>query len=111
VEHLYIQSGTWQLHWQDDIENSQWLEIFHAFAAVKNLYISSVFTPYVVQALRELVGERVTEVLPTLQTLFLEETLLFKLEPVQEMIGQFLAARRLSGHPVAVSRWERMFED
>ena len=78
---------------------------------MKNLYISSVFTPYVVQALRELVGERVTEVLPTLQTLFLEETLLFELEPVQEMIGQFLAARRLSGHPVAVSRWERMFED
>jgi hypothetical protein len=111
VEHLYIQSGTWQLHWQDDIENSQWLEIFQPFTAVKNLYISSVFTRCVVHALRELVGERVAEVLPALQTLFLEETLLFKLGPVQETIGQFLAARQLSGHPVTVSRWVRMFED
>ena len=99
------ESGSSQLHWQDDIENSQWLELLHPFTAVKDLYISQEFTPRIAPALQELVGERVTEVLPALQTLFLEEPL--PSGPVQETIGQFVAARQLAGHPIAVSRWER----
>jgi hypothetical protein len=51
----------------------------------------------------------VTEVLPAPQTLFLEETPLS--EPVQENIGKFVSARQLSGHPIAVSRWERKRSD
>jgi hypothetical protein len=105
VEHLYIRSGSWPLHWQDDIENSQWLEFLHPFTAVKRLYIPREFTRFIVPALQELVGERVTEVLPSLQTLFLEETHPSGL--VRQTIGNFVAARQLANYPIAVSRWER----
>jgi hypothetical protein len=104
VEHLYIQSGVSQRRWQGDIESSQWLELLRPFTAVKALYISSEFVPHVVPTLQELVGERLTEVLPALQTLFLKEPL--PSGPVQEIIGQFVAARQLAGHPITVSRWE-----
>ena len=104
VEHLYIRSRYRQQDWQDDIEGNQWLELFQPFAAVNDLYISSKFTPRIAPALKELVGERVTEVLPALQTLFLEPPLS---GPVQETIGQFLAVRQLANHPIGVSHWEK----
>jgi hypothetical protein len=94
-----------QRHWRDDIENSQWLELFRPFSAVNDLYISREFRPRIAPALQELIGERVTEVLPTLETIFLEETVSSEL--VQETVGQFVAARQLAGHPIAISRWER----
>jgi hypothetical protein len=106
VEHLYIIEDRFpQLPWQDSIESSQWLELFHPFTAVKSLYISREFVPRIAPALRELVGERVTEALPALQTLFLQEPP--PSGPVRESIGQFVAARQLAGHPVVDSRWER----
>jgi hypothetical protein len=71
---------------------------------VKNLYISQDFTSLITPALQELDGERVTEVLPTLETIFLEGSL--QSGPVQKAIEQFVAARQLAGHPIAVSRWE-----
>jgi hypothetical protein len=105
VEHLHIlENGFSRLDWQDDIENNQWLELFHSFPAVKSLYISSEFMPRIALALQELAAVRVTEVLPALQTLFLEP---LPSGPVQEIIGQFVAARRLAGHPITVTRWER----
>jgi hypothetical protein len=103
VEHLYIHRGAWPPDWQDDLEISQWLELLHPFTAVKDLYISEGFIPRIAPALKELVGERVSEVLPALQTLFLPETLL---EPVQEAIGQFIAARQITGQPITTSHWD-----
>jgi hypothetical protein len=106
VEHLYIhEDGCAQLRWQDDIESSQWLELLHPFTAVKGLHISLGFVQRIASSLQELTRERVTEVLPTLQSIFLEKTL--PSGPVQEAIGRFVAARRLASHPVAVSRWEK----
>jgi hypothetical protein len=106
VEHLYIlKHRSSRLCWQDDIESSQWLELFHPFTAAKGLYVSQEFAPRIAPALRELVGERATEVLPSLQSLFLEETP--PSGPVQETIEQFVAARQLASCPIAVSRWER----
>ena len=67
------------------------------------------FARCIAPALQELVGERVTEVLPALESLFLED--LQPSGPVQEAIGQFVAARQLLGHPVAVSRWKEMRYD
>ena len=106
VEHLYIhEDGCAQLRWQDDIESSQWLELLHPFAAVKDLHISRGFVQRIASSLQELTQEGVTELLPTLQSILLEKTL--PLGPVQEAIGRFVAARRLASHPVAVSRWEK----
>jgi hypothetical protein len=105
VECLYI-IGEDDCNWVDDIMNSQWVELLDPLTAVKDLYMSCEITPYIASALQELVGEGVTEVLPALQTIFLE-----LLESSQEAIGQFTAARELASHPIAVSRWEREDED
>jgi hypothetical protein len=106
LENLYIcEDGYPRLRWQNDTENAQWLELLHPFAAVKNLYLSKEFTLLIAPALQELVGERVVEILPVLQGLFLEEV--SPAGPVQEAIGQFVAARQLSGHPIAVSQWDK----
>jgi hypothetical protein len=96
------------LKWQDDIENSQWLELLHPFTGVKNLYLSKEFVPRVAPYLQELVGGRTTEVLPALQSLSLEGP-----PPsgaVEEAIGKFVATRQLSNIPVAVSYWDRGYD-
>jgi len=106
VEHLYIHGPRNLLpQWQDDIESMQWLEILHPFTTVKNLYVSENSAQCIAPALQELVGGRVTEVLPALESLFMEELLLSG--PVGEAIEQFVAARQVLGRPVTVSRWNR----
>ena len=104
IEHLYIREETdfppsWQES-QDDIETGQWLELLHRLTAVKDLHISREFMPRIALTLQEL---GVTGVLPALQTLFLEGMGALP-SGVEETIDQFVAARELAGHPIAVSR-------
>jgi len=106
VEHLHLYENPYpQLDWKDNIENAEWLQFLLPFTAVKNLYLSKYFAPRIAPALQELTGGRTTEVLPTLQNLFLEGFL--PSAPVQEGIGQFISARQLTNRPVAISVWER----
>ena len=107
VEGLYIWSQNSQLVWNDDdIQNTLWLQLLLPFTAVKSLYVCKDFAPSLAAALQELVGDRITEVLPSLQDMFVEG---FEPSgPLQEDIGQFVAARRLSNHPIAVSYWSGM---
>ena len=105
VEHLYIMDEFSELLWQEDMESNQFLELFHPFTGVKYLYLSQEFGPRIAPALQKLVEEGVTEVLPALQTIFLQEPL--PSGPVQEILGQFVAARQLAGHPIALSLWDR----
>ena len=104
-EDLYIYENTDpQPDWPDDVENTLWLELLHPFPAVKNLYLSKEIASCIAPALQELIGGTATEVLPILQNIFLE------LWPVPGGIEQFIAARQLSGRPIAVSTiplWER----
>jgi hypothetical protein len=95
-EVLYIYEGysSSRAHWQDNIENAQWLELLHPFRATKNLYISEGFAQRIGPALQELAGTRATEVLPTLQNIFLEG--LGPSGPVQEGIQQFVATRQVT---------------
>jgi hypothetical protein len=72
---------------------------------VKNLYLSKEFAPGIAAALQELVGSRITELLPSLQNILVEG--LEPSGPFQENIGQFVAARQLSGHPIAVYNWKK----
>jgi hypothetical protein len=107
VEHLCIREFDNQYvrpRWQDDIEDSQWLEVLRPFTALKILCVSREFLPRIAPAFQELAGERVTEVLPALQSLYLEE--LHPSGPVQGAIEKFVAARRLAGLPIAVSYWD-----
>jgi len=86
----------------DDMENIQWLELLHPFPNVKNLHIPAQVTSCIAQALQELTGERVTEVLPALQNLFFDE-LDDGPEPVPA-IRDFGAARQFFGCPVDIHR-------
>jgi hypothetical protein len=105
LEHLQIYDNRLNPQLQDNIENALWLELLHPFGSVKNLYLSEEFALRIAPALQELVEDRATEVLPDLQNIFLEK--LEPLGPVQESIGKFVATRRVTSHPIAVSRWDK----
>jgi hypothetical protein len=99
VERLFVRERSYlKLKWQEDI---QWLELLRPFTGVKDLYLSKECAPRIAPYLQELVGGRTTEMLPVLQSLFLEE--LHPSRRVEEAIGKFVAARQLSNHPVAIS--------
>ena len=103
VEHLYIyEDRYWPPRWQDDTESAQWLELLDPFSTAKNLYLSTEVVPHIARALRQIDGERVTEVLPALQTLFLEG-----LRENINLLEPFLSARQFFGHPIVVSHWDR----
>jgi hypothetical protein len=105
VEDLYFEHQYSQLVWKNDaIEDSLWLQVLLPFIAVKNLYLSKEFGPDIAAALQELVGYRITEVLPSLQNIFVEG--LEPWGPFQENIGPFAAVRRRSGHPITISVWD-----
>ena len=92
-------------HQRDNAENTRWLELFRPFTSVKNLFLSKDFAPRIAPALQRLVGEGATEVLPTLENVFVEE-----FQPsghVHEAIEQFVAERQLSARPIVVSSWDR----
>jgi hypothetical protein len=115
LEHLFICEGIHsRSRWQDDIENSQWRDLLHPFTNVKSLYLSKGIVPRIAPALQELVEKGETDVLPDLESLFLEEPHPSELvdeshssgpidesyisKPVQEAIGMFIAARQLSNN-------------
>jgi hypothetical protein len=110
LEDLYIyESSHSQPVWQDNIENTLWLELLQPFPAVKNLYLSKEFTRRIVPSLQELTGGRSTQVLPTLENIFLQE--LQSSGTIQKGIQQFVAARQVTSHPIAVSLWDNSEED
>jgi hypothetical protein len=109
VENLYIDlCASGPAPWESDINASggPWLELLHSFTGVKALYISDKLTPRIAYALQELVGERAMEVLPALQEIYLKYLSQFQVGPVRDAIDQFVAARQLTGHPVAVFSWQ-----
>jgi hypothetical protein len=106
VEVLYIEHEYSQLVWKNDaIENTLWLQLLLPFTAVKDLYLSKEFAPGIAAALQDLVGARITDVLPSLQNVFMEG--LEPSGPLQENIGRFVAARLLSDRPITISAWDK----
>src|SRR6266852_2574427 len=105
LEDLYISEDRLSPpRWEDDVENMLWLDLLRSFVAVKKLYLSEKFVPRVAPALQELVGGRTTEVLPTLENVFLEG---FELSgSLHDGIEKFVAARQLTSRPIGVSRWD-----
>ena len=92
----------------DAIEDTLWLRLFLPFTRVKNIYLCKRFAPGIAVALQELVEGRITEVLPNLQNIFVER--LEPSGPFQENIRQFVAARQLSDHNIAISNWVNDFD-
>ena len=108
VEDLYIEYRSSTRHRGNlAIETTMWLELLLSFTAVENLYLFERFAPSIATALQELVGTRITEVLPNLQNILVEG--LESSGPFQENIGQFVAARQLKKNPIAISDWDKYF--
>ena len=92
------QSEEWH-HWHE-VGNAEWIELLRPFVSVKDLVIDEQFVLTLASVLQELVEEQLTEILPALQNIILKG---FKSSsPVPEGIGEFIAARELSGRPVVV---------
>jgi len=110
LETLYIGGGRYS---EEDrryhIEDSQWLDFLEPFTAVKDLYLSKEFVPRVAPPLRRFVGGRAGEVLPRLRNIFVEK--LQSSGPGYKAIGKFVAARRRSGHTIAISDWAGIRQD
>jgi hypothetical protein len=106
IECLYIEEPPQLLtNFQLNMDNTQWLELFHSFTAVQTLYLSYSFGPPIMSALQGLNEESVTDILPALVDLYLEgyqET-----APDLQDIEPFIATRQRSGHPVTVRHWTR----
>ena len=105
---LYIEHEHIRQVWRNDaIENTLrlWLQLLLPFTTVENLYLSKEFAPSLVAALQELIEGTITEVLPSLQKIFVEG--LESSGPLHKKIERFVAARQLSGHPIAVSVWDK----
>ena len=104
LESLIVCDNNLRPDWEHDMENNEWLGLFRTFTSVTNLYLSKNLVPSLVPALLQLTEERVTEVLPMLQKLYLEG-----FQPsglIQDGIGQFVAGRELINHPVTVEPWD-----
>jgi len=104
TEGLHIHESHFEVNWGDDIESTEWLQLLLLFTAVKNLHLSKQFASRIASVLQQLTGDQKIEVLPTLQNLFLEG--FQPLEPVQEGMTQFISARQLTDHPIAVFSWD-----
>ena len=97
VEDLSI--GTYDLHplWRADeyVEPSEWPGLLCSFGGVKILRVFKQLARHVALALEEITGEKIAGTLPALHSLYLEG------QP-EASVAQYIAARKLSGHPVNV---------
>jgi hypothetical protein len=82
----------------EDVDSTQWLELFQPFTHVAELRVSGQLIPGIVQAL--VTEDMATEVLPKLSQLFLEGV---HTPAVMEAAEQFVAKRKLSGRTVHLS--------
>jgi hypothetical protein len=106
VERLEVHEGAFlRPEWLDEMDSTQWLELFDPFTTVQSLHVSEELQPLVAPALQGLTGRRAMEMLPALHTLFLEGPQ--PCRSVSEAIEPFIGARKLSDRPVAVLRWHR----
>jgi hypothetical protein len=101
IDYLFIEDTTSGTTFEDSMDETQWLELFHPFIAVRTLRLHSGkarMGSHVVSALRGLSVESATQVLPALDNLNLEGNQ--ESGPEQQDIEPFIAARQGSDHPV-----------
>jgi len=91
--------------WPDvkDDPDPQWLELLRPFSTVKHLRLSHPVASRVAKALGGLPAERVLEVLPALEIVYVSGLKHFG--SMKEAISEFAHARQLSGHPVSIYDW------
>ena len=95
VDHLSIDEIDLHLEpgWEGNIDDTDWLQLLRPFTAVKTLRGSKQLAGPIALALDTVNGDRVTEELPSLDLLLLED------QPVRT-VEQFITVRQLSGRTV-----------
>ncbi len=112
VNHLFI--GGYDFYDDGDMDNAEWLPFLRLFPAVEALHLSGVVGAVVVSALKGTTEETVTEVLPALHLIWVdnEEEDCDELKGVGSvLLRQFLSLRQRSGHPVTVVDLQEEFEE
>ena len=106
IENLNISALYFNRAWQSGIntEDLRWLEVLRQFSAAKSLSLNSMHVvPPVAFALKQVIEEGMTDVLPAIQELSVSESL--SAGPVREAIEQFVAVRGLF-ETGAFSKWQ-----
>ena len=100
-------------YWEAQMGHAQWLGFLRLFSAVEHLYLSERLAELVAPVLGELSAREsaatARDMLPALQTVFIERIGHSRCGTVREAMGKFVAERELSDHPVAVHRWKTEF--
>jgi hypothetical protein len=86
----------------DDLDPTQWIELFNSFTSVQRLTIPGKLEPFVAAALQGLTEESAAKVLPALQNLSIVGTTTDT--AAQQDIQSFVTARQHSDHPITLSR-------
>jgi hypothetical protein len=92
----------------DHLMNTKYLDLLRPFTVAKNLYLSELSSRRIALVLKELAGERASDVLPALQNVFFEGYPPSK--SVQRCIAPFISARLRHNHPIAIFDWRRDLE-
>ena len=95
----------------DDMDGNEWLPFLHLFPAVETLRLSEDMVPYIVSAFEDIPEEMITEVMPALHLLWLDEEEEREEDEPVESIERFLSLRQLSGRPVTVVNTEDEFNE
>ena len=111
VGHLFTHASC--LEWRDmaDLDSIEWLAFLRLFPAVETLRLSGDMASYIVSALEDIPEEMLTEVMPALHLLWLDEEYRREEDEPVGSIKRFLTLRQLSGRPVAVVNTEDEFDD
>jgi hypothetical protein len=88
----------------NSMDPMHWLEIFRPFTTVKDLYISKRLGQQIATAMQALSSEAAEDILPKLDSLFLEELPQDGRTQLLSTIGTFIASRLLFGHPVSTKQ-------
>ena len=111
VGHLFTHASC--LEWRDmaDLDSNEWLRFLRLFPAVETLHLSGDIVPYIVSAFEDIPEEMLTETMPALHMLWLDEGESREEDRPVGSITRFLTLRQLSGCPVTVVNTENQFNE
>ncbi|KAH9169986.1 hypothetical protein EDB89DRAFT_2072464 [Lactarius sanguifluus] len=105
IIHFAINSerSAWSRSSLGDLDYFKWLHFLRPFSSVQTLFVAAVFAGHVSFVLRDTVRLRVTDVLPALELLCIED------KPVS-YLDELIAVRRDSGRPLTIINSKEEFE-
>jgi len=105
VEYLAIGASDDHSGWHDYIDNTEWLAFFRLLTTVETLYIYGRLARQVARALENVPKGMITEMLPSLHLLMLEDP-----DGPADSAERFVSLRQLYGRPVTIRDTHNDFE-